>query len=145
MSIILDTIEKINTKWNKKGFILIKTHHVQPRFFLAGMIYMTSYIAIYFVLSEFTNFFEWLFSPLRFLEPALKPFIEPDITLVGWIIVLVIFGIILLVFFAGLIPGIILVIKSSDIIDKEWPDNPDKTKKWRTKYAINKNNKNENP
>lgn len=136
MSIILDTIEKINTKWNQKGYVVKRTHHERPRFLLAAIAYIISYVSVLGFLSEHTNVFEVIFAPL---EPIIRPFVEPDITLVGWILVIGLFIGLIVAFFAGTIPAFICVDKYSQLLDKEWPDDPEKTKQWREDYAKRKN------
>lgn len=136
MSIILDVIEKINTKWNQKGYVVKRTHHERPRFLLAALAYTVGYVSVFGFLSEFTNVFEVILAPF---VRIIRPFTEPDMTLVGWILVIGLFAVLLVAFFAGTIPAFICVDKYSKLLDKEWPDDPDKTEKWRTKYATDKN------
>lgn len=136
MSIILDTIEKINTKWNQKGYVVKRTHHERPRFLLAAIAYIVGYVAVFGFLTEFTNVFAVILAPLR---PIILSYTEPDMTLVGWILVIGLFGVLLVAFIAGAIPAFICVDKYSQLLDKEWPDSPEKTKEWRDNYAKRKN------
>lgn len=139
MSIILDVIEKINTKWNKKGYVVKRTYYERPRFLLVGFVWVFGYMGLMFVLMAFTNVLDVASAPFDFLIPAIKPFFEPEITLIGWILTVVILIGTIIIMTIPAIPGAILMSNYQNLTDKEWPNDPDKTQEWRTKYATDKN------
>lgn len=97
-------------------------------------------ILILFILIEYTKFFELLFSPLEFFKQFTTIFYELyDTDLIGDFLTLIIVLLGLISITAGLFfllfPGVYLMIKHQKLIDKEWPDDPERTQKWREKWS----------
>jgi len=80
-----------------------------------------------------------VFAPLGALEPVTKFFIDVNTgyprNILGWGYVAIILIAIIASFFGLCIPGLWMIFKYQKMIDIEWPDDPDKTQRWRDKHA----------
>lgn len=126
-------------KWlldDSKSYVIKKTYLERPRLYLAGFLYIVSIFAILFVGIEYLDFGKIL-APLDLFEPITKFFIDVETheprNILGWVYLILVFLGVIMAFFGLCIPGFYMVIKGEVLTDKEWPDDPEKTKKWRDK------------
>lgn len=127
-------LKKIKELYNYE-YIVKRTYREKPYRFIFGVLYVLIIMGVLFILVEHTTFFETLFSPLGFFKPYIEPYFEPEMTIIGWIIAAVVIGSLCLGFAILLIPGIIIAVGYQRILDSEWPDDPERTQKWRDKLS----------
>jgi len=123
---------------DSKSYVVKSTRLERPRLFLVGMLYILAVFVILIIAVEFLDLGDVL-APLALLEPVTRFFIDVETheprNILGLIYLLVIFLGILVAFVGLILPGVYVAVRSSTLLDKEWPDDPDKTQQWREKHA----------
>lgn len=123
---------------DSKNYVVKKTYLNRPRLVLAGMFYLLAMVLVLFISTELVDLSK-IFAPLAVFEPITKFFInietgEPR-NILGWVyligVVLVLTMMMLAAALGMLFPGFYMLFQGSRITDMEWPDDPEKTKKWR--------------
>ncbi len=125
--------EKIK-KFYKNEYTVKRTYYERPSFLLIGMLYII--VTMFFlVVSSYTPFWNWFFAPLEIFAPYLKPHLEPgSVTIIGWIVVFVVIISLIVGCLVLFLPGLFLVTKHQKLLDKEWPEDPERTRKWRERF-----------
>ena len=125
-------------KDESKGYTIIRTYYERPRLFLVGWLYVFGVLVILSI-GAILGVFASVFAPLAVLEPIAKFFINMDTgeprNILGWGFIALILIAIIAAFIGLCLPGLYLVVNYQKLIDKEWPDDPNKTQRWRDKYA----------
>lgn len=134
------TLEKMKNYLlnDSQSYVVKRTHLERPLLKIIGFLYCLSVFVLIFIATELVNFGAVL-APLDMLEPISKFFIDIETheprNILGWVYLIGIFIGVVISYFGMLIPGFYMIIKGTSLIDKEWPNDPEKTKKWRDKHV----------
>lgn len=138
-------LEKVK-KWlldDSKSYVVKETYLKKPRLALLGASYLLAMVILLVLATELIDYSK-LVAPLALLDPITKFFIETETfeprNILGWPYMIVVFLVMLIILIvlmlALLLPGLYMLHQGLyKITDMEWPDDPEKTQKWRDNHA----------